>query len=270
MKNILLILNDSHIPLHLIQAAITIAGKSKSALEAVFLNDVNDLQFGYGFPNDMFLTEKHLSESDIAESMTMAGDIAKLFSDTCKENGVEYKIEIDKVVSVKHLVVLSQFADVIIADAGSDSDEYDLQELLADAHCPLLLIPKNAITIEKIYLAYDGSAPSMHAIKMFSYIFPEYTGLTTTLLQIGDYDMDGISHVNEIRVWTSKHFSNISYEIIKGNARKELVARIKKDSEKALLVMGVYNGSALARLFLKGMAEIIIGETNATLFITHK
>jgi hypothetical protein len=56
MKNILLILNDSQTTPRLIQTAISIAGKSNSSLEAVFLNDLNVQEFSYPFPNDMFVT----------------------------------------------------------------------------------------------------------------------------------------------------------------------------------------------------------------------
>lgn len=270
MKKILLILNESHLPQQVIQTAVNIANKSKSILEAVFLNDINALNYGYPFPNDLFLTEKSRGESAAAEGTKLLNDMAKVFRDTCDGLGVEYRIDTEKAVTIKHLIMLSQFSDVMIADPQAESDDYSLKEILADAHCPLLLVPKKAVPAEKIYLVYDGSFSSMHAIKMFSYIFPEYTNLPAQFFHIGGPDMDGISHVNEIKVWASKHFSKLSFELIPANTKKELVAYMKKESEKAVLVLGAYSGSSIARLFLKNMAELIIGETSATIFITHK
>src|SRR5450432_2288041 len=101
MKKILLILNENHLPPQVIQTAVNIANKSNSVLEAVFLNDTDALNFGYPFPNDLYLTEKSLEGTSSAESMQLIRDVAKIFTDTCYGFGVECKIEIDKSVSLK-------------------------------------------------------------------------------------------------------------------------------------------------------------------------
>lgn len=271
MKKILIILNESRISQHVIQSAINIAKESRSILEAVFLNDISSLNFGYPFPNDLFLAgEKFSSKSRSEESMRLIQSDVQLFKDTCEEFKIEYKIEIDKTVSLTHLIDLSRFSDLIIADSGSDSDEYSLKDILLDAHCPVLLVSRNAEPIAKIFLAYDGSPSSMYAIKMFSYIFPELKNLPAHFFQIASENITEIPQLNEIKVWASKHFSNLNFKLIAGNARKELVEYIKQDSEKVIVVMGAYSGSSIARLFLKSMSESVINETNASVFITHE
>ena len=271
MKKILIILNESHIPQQVIKSAIHIAKESNSLLEAVFINDINGLNFGYPFPNDLYLMgETVRAETRTAESMRLLENIAQEFKNDCTENSVEYKIEIDKAVSIKHLINLSSFADLIIADSKSDSNEYSLKDLLADAHCPLLLISKNAEPVTKIYVAYDGSASSMYAVKMFSYIFPEYMNLKIHFFQITTGDISEIAHLDEIKNWATMHFSNIKFELIKGSTKREMVEHIRIGSEKNIIVMGAYSGSSIARLFLKSTAESVINETNASLFITHQ
>ena len=271
MKKILIILNESHIPQQVIKRAIHIAKESNSLLEAVFINDINGLNIGYPFPNDLFLLgEKVRSETRTEESVKLLESLAQQFKDECNEQGIEYTIEIDKAVSIKHLINLSSFADLIIADSKSDSDEYSLNDLLADAHCPLLLVSKNAEPIEKIFVAYDGGASSMYAVKMFSYIFPEYKNFPVQFFHIASGDIDAIPNVAEIKSWASKHFFNVQFELIEGSTKKELVEYIRQGSEKAIIVMGAYSGSFIARLFLKSTAESVINETNVSLFITHQ
>lgn len=271
MKKILIILNESHIPQQVIKRAIHIAKETNSLLEAVFINDINGLNFGYPFPNDLYLLgDKVRAETRTAESMRLLESIAKEFKDECNEHSVEHKIEIDKAVSLKHLISLSSFADLIIADSKSDSDEYSLKDLLADAHCPLLLVSKNAEPFNKIFVAYDGSASSMYAVKMFSYIFPEYINFNVHFFQITDGEIDEIAHLGEIKSWATMHFSNIKFELIKGGIKKEMVGHLLDGSEKAIIVMGAYSGSSIARLFLKSTSESVINETNASLFITHQ
>ena len=271
MKKILIILNESHIPQQVIKRAMHIAKESNSLLEAIFINDINGLNFGYPFPNDLYLTgEKVRAETRTAESMKLLESIAKEFKDECDEQGIEYKIEIDKAVSLKHLINLSNFTDLIIADSKSDSDEYSLKDLLADAHCPLLLISKNAEPATKVYVAYDGSASSMYAVKMFSYIFPEYKNFPIEFFFIAAVDVDEIPDLTELKNWASKHFTNVNFELVRGSSKKQLAEHIRQGSEKVIIIMGAYSGSSIARLFLRSTAESVINETNASLFITHR
>ena len=93
-------------------------------MEAVFINDINGLNFGYPFPNDLYLMgETVRAETRTAESMRLLENIAQEFKNNCTENNIEYKIEIDKAVSIKHLINLSSFEDLIIADSKSNSNE---------------------------------------------------------------------------------------------------------------------------------------------------
>ena len=270
MKKILIILNESYVPQQVIKRAIHIAKESDSLLEAIFINDINGLKFGYPFPNDLYLlSENFRAETRSTQSMNLLESLAQQFRDECNKEGIEYKVEIDKAVSIKHLLTLSSFADLIIADSKSDSDEYSLKDLLADAHCPLLLISKHAEPVEKIFVAYDGSASGMYAMKMFTYIFPEYKNLPINFFHIAAKDVEAIPHVEEIESWASKHFSNISFELIRGSVKTELVELIRPASEKNIIVMGAYSGSSITRLFLKSTAELVINETNSSLFITH-
>ncbi len=271
MKKILVILNESHVPQQVIKSAIHIAKESGSLLEAVFINDISSLNFGYPFPNDLYLVgESVKAETRRAESMKLLESIVQEFKDECNKYAIKYKIEIDKSASLRHLITLSSFADLIIADSKSDSDEYSLKDLLADAHCPLLLVSKNTAPIGKVYIAYDGSASSMYAVKMFSYIFPEYKNFNIHFFQITNGDIEEIAYMDEIKTWASMHFSNIKFELITGIIKKELIAYIRQDSEKSIIVMGAYSGSSITRLFLKSTAESVITETSASLFITHK
>jgi nucleotide-binding universal stress UspA family protein len=271
MKKILLILNESHIPRQVMQTAVAIAKEKNSFLEAVFISDINALNFNYPFPNDLNLTaDKLSSEISTEESLRLIQSIGQVFRDTCDDCKIEYTIDIEKTLSIKELIMLSRFSDLIIADARADTDDYILKELMANSHCPVMLVSKNTRPPEKIFLAYDGSSSSMYAIKMFSYLFTEHKDLPAQFFHISSGDTVEIPHVDEIKTWASKHFSDIKFELIPGNTRKELVDFIIHDSEKAIVVMGAYGGSSIVRAFHTSMAESLINETKASLFITHE
>ncbi len=270
MKRILIILNESRIPQHLIKSAVGIAKQTNSLLEAVFMNDSSSLNGDYPFPNDLHFTGTEASlESRNEEAMNAIENDVKLFKDACEEYKVDYKVDIETSASIKHLIELSLFADLIIADARSASDDYDIKDLLTDAHCPLLLVSRLAEEVKTLFLAYDGSNSSMYAIKMFSYIFPEYKDLPTHFFHVAG-DVGEIPQLDEIKTWAATHFTNIDFKLLSGNTRKELIDYIRHGSENSVIVMGAYSGSSISRLFLKSMAQPVITETNASLFITHK
>ena len=271
MKKILLILNQCNIPQRVIKRAMHIARETNSLLEAVFINDTDGIDLGYPFPNDLYLiADKVRAATKTEDSRKLLEDLAQQFKDECDEQGIEYKIEIEQTVSVKHLLKLSCFADLIIADSKSDSDEYDLKDLLADAHCPLLLISKNAEPVDKIFVAYDGSISSMYALKMFSYIFPECRHFNVHFFQIRSQKHAEILYLDEIKSWAAKHFTNIKFDLLEGDVKNDLAEHIRIGSEKAIIIMGSYSASSLSRLFVKSTSEYVIHQTNASLFITHQ
>lgn len=270
MKKILVILNESHISQHVIQRAVAIASQTGSFVEAIFLNDIDYLDIGYPFPNDLFLTGERLSTNyRTDEAMRMLKMDAGAFEQRCTEAGIEYKIEIDRNVSVKHLLELSSFADLIITDSVVDSNEYSLKDVLADAHCPVLLVSRSSEAIEQIFVAYDGRPSGMHAIKMFRYLFPELRNLPVKFLHFAAESVMKMPNEEEAKTWAGKHFTNVEFLHIEGNARKELAEHIKPGAEKCVVVMGAYGRSSVSRLFLKSMAESVIDGTDASVFISH-
>ena len=65
---------------------------------------------------------------------------------------------------------------------------------------------KNAEAVTKVYVDYDGSASSMHAVKMLSYIFREYMNFNIRFFQIAAGDINEIAHLDEIKSWATMHF----------------------------------------------------------------
>jgi len=271
MKKIIIILNESHIANQVIKRAISIAKATNSLIEAIYINDMDGLNYAYPFPNDLYLlTSPIYNESRMQESNKLLQDLAKEFSTECKAEGIAYKIDIEKYVSVAHVISLSNYADLIIADSKSNSDEYSIRDILIDANCPLLLVSRNAEQIENIVFTYDGTSSSFYAIKMFSYVFPEYKDFFIKLVHMAPTAGESIPDLIEIKSWAERHFINLKFESIKGDPRKDMVALLSENASRTLVVLGAYGRSALSRLFLKSTAESIINDTDCSLFITHR
>ncbi|MCU7551725.1 universal stress protein [Chitinophagaceae bacterium LB-8] len=272
MKKILVILNAGHFPQHVISSAIDIAKKSSSFIYAVFLNDLKTSpEFDYPFPNDLALAGTNvLTEQAKLENRKRIESELQVFKDGCDVEGIPFSFEIDEVTSVSHLLHISSFSDLIMADARSDSDEYSIKDILIGAHAPVLLVSREWKSPEKIILCYDGKLSSIYAIKIFSYVFPEWTGLPAKIIYVTSKQDEQLPHEGHFQNWINHHFSNLESEILHGNAEEQIVNYIHPDSEGKIVVMGSYGEHTLSRIFHTSLSNAVRTQTYASLFITHE
>ena len=279
MKKILIILNGTQTPHHIISSAIEIAKPDNSFLFALFLvPGVNKPAFIYPFVNDLALTANAtVNRAARQEEQEQTSDNMRLFRDACIAANVSFKISPGRDTSYDELIHHSSFADLIIADAKAEFPEtlampftVSLSDLLADAHCPVLLLQKEIEEPEEIILCYDGSFSSIHALKMFSYLFPEWRLVPTSLLTISSKENRHLQYEEYIKDWLPQHFARLNIELLKGKAKQELVKVVSSSGKNVLVVMGAYGRTTVSRLFRKSLSSSIIHKTSAALFIAHE
>ena len=271
MKKILVIINGPFTPQHVISVAIDIAKASSSSLHAFFLNYAYELaDYNYPFPNDLSLTRNRLTGKTLAEeNAELLESNKKTFEDECRHAKTDYEISPDTGISLSSLIEKSAFADVIVADAATDSTHYHLVDLLVQSHCPVYLVSKHGEQAKNIILCYDGSFSSMKAIKMFAYIFPEFAKLPGFLLSITSQKNDSLPQEEDLRTWIQKRYSDIEFVMLHGNEREEL-GRFVNAHPDSIVIMGAYGRASISRLFHKSLANTVIQHTKSHLFTTHE
>jgi len=279
MKKILIVLNGIQAPLHVISSAIEIAKQGNAFLYALFLvPSVNKPAFLYPFINDLALTAVPLTnQSSEQEDQQQTNDSIRLFKDMCTAANISFNISPRRDTSFEELVLHSAFADLIIADAKADFPEtpsmpltISLSDLLADAHCPVLLLQEEIKQPEQVILSYDGSFSSMHALKMYAYVFPEWRSIPTCLLSASSKEKAQPEYEEYIKDWLPCHFTNLTVDLPKGKVKQELVKAVNKSGQNTLVVMGAYGRTVVSRLFRKSLSGSIINDTRAALFIAHE
>jgi len=279
MKKILIILNGTQAPLHVISSAIEIAKQDNSFLYALFLVPVvNKSALVYPFVNDWALTGTTVSDQSVEqEEQQQTDNNMRLFTDACAAANVSFKISPRRDTSYDELIHHSSFADLIIADAKADFPEtvsmpftVSLSDLLADAHCPVLLLQEEIKQPEQIILSYDGSFSSIHALKMFSYVFPEWRLVPTCLLSVSPKENAQLEYEEYLKDWLPQHFTRLRVELLKGKVKQELVKAVNSSRQSVLVVMGAYGRTTVSRLFRRSLSSSIVNKTTAALFIAHE
>ena len=198
-----------------------------------------------------------------------------LFSRQCGQYHIPYSLhDNDREWNKDLLQKESRFADLILisgecfyAETGNNS-QY-LREVLYAAECPVLLVPENFTTVQRMFMAYDGSRDSLYALKQFYYLFPASTDLPTEILYVNEGAGDTIPDLDRLKQFTRAKFDCISFSRLHFNARNYLATWIS-EKKNALLVSGSFGRSPVSYIGNRSFSEDVIHGHQLPVFIAHR
>jgi len=271
MKKILVAFNVNSYSNSLAQFAIRLAQKTSSGLHALFVTPSLAPLVQFPFPMYGLSTAGGLlSASEIARETKETLDMqVRMFKEQCEAAGVTSVIEGSGNIGLNDLVDHSAFSDLVLCSAKEELDGISTRELLIDTHAPVLLVPEKMSMPSKVIICYDESFSSILAMKMFSYLFSEWREFPSVLLTINPKDDNVSKHKEYLSDWMPHHFPNFKRQILQGDLQKELKSFIASMGP-AVVVMGAYGGNAMSRLFHRSLANVVIEETNAFVFVMHE
>ncbi|MBS1600885.1 MAG: universal stress protein [Bacteroidetes bacterium] len=260
-----------------LQYAIHLAEKSNAHLVGVFLQEATQL----GYAVYATLVSQTLSGNQVVKEIdkTDAATIDKAietFESKCKKAGINYSVHRSKKSAPEELIHESIFADLLVIDAWetfsyieTNLPEWFVQNILHHAQCPVMVVPKKFNPIKRTVLLYDGSNSAMHAIKMYNYIVPGTASEEIKLLcaKSGSSSLH-LPDNKLLKEWMKRHYSKIDYHVLKGD-EKEIVTILKNEVPGTLVVAGAYNRSNFSMWFHKSIADLLIHEIKAPIFIAH-
>jgi nucleotide-binding universal stress UspA family protein len=199
------------------------------------------------------------------------------FENACQRAHLNYSVHHDRSIAIQELLHESIYADLIVIDAHetfayreAPAPTRFMQDLLTDVQCPVLIVPSVYQDIKKILLLYDGEPSSVHAIKMFSYLFPGLQMLETEVLSVngpetGQHLQDG----RLMKEFLKRHFPQAHYQVIEGQPEAAIVDYLRQKGNDTLAVLGAYRRGAVSRWFRPSMADVLAQSVSVPLFIAH-
>jgi nucleotide-binding universal stress UspA family protein len=276
MKKILIAFDGLKYSDSAVEYAVDIAKGDNALLVGVFLHDMSYLAISYTYRWASPLTNiwEMDYKPDPADEKKIKTNVA-IFSNKCEEMGIRYKVHVNRGVPVEELLQESAYADLMIIDArlafrNVTDDEMSAQfiEMLTEVQCPVLVTPSKFEKIDNVILTYDGSPSTTYAIRMYSYIFPEWRNLPTRMVTVKSEDLK-LTEKHNIHDLLLEHFPSVETVILTGNPRKELLDYLKKTTNNTLVVMGAYGRPAISMLFKKSLANSIIRDVMVPVLIAH-
>ncbi|RYY60505.1 MAG: universal stress protein [Chitinophagaceae bacterium] len=258
--------------------AIELASKTKSLLVAVFLDD-----FGYNSYRiyDLISEESvnitvQQEKLELKDAKTRSAAVAD-FEKACKTAGIDYLIHHDQSFAIQELIRESIYADLLVIDKSETLTNHPekpptmfIRQLLADAQCPVLVVPHVYTKMEKIIFLYDGDPSSVYAIKMFDYTFSSLLGTRSETLFVNQLpERIQMPEDKLMKEFMDNHLPGTKYIVLHGDPESTILRRLKKEEGSTLVVLGAYKRSKVSRWFRPSMADILLEETKVPLFIAH-
>ena len=270
MKKILVINNDYHLPEHVVDVALQIAKEAQATVFGLFVQSLKkEDEESYIFPSDINLTDvAYTKETVEEENLELENANIKIFKDACDLANIPCKIHSVHENFLDALIDHSAFADIIICDAESAPAHYSFNTFLAQSHCPVLLVTREFTKVHNIIFTYDDKPSSIHAIKLFTYLFKFYRDHPVHLVSVVPVYETDIEYADLIKEWIPLHYPNAKMIILKGVAKEE-IPRYINGLSNPLVIMGSFGRSSLSRFFKESLANLVLAKTNAPIFIAH-
>lgn len=257
--------------------AVYLSTLLKSHLTGVFLDDNSYTSYKiYDLVFDQGVSEKklhQLKDNDNHKRRASAVD----FNQICTENKLSFNIHHDRNIALSELLHESIFADLLILNKSTTFNHHEekypsrfLQDVLSNAQCPVFLTPDSFKEFQKVIFLFDGKSSSVYALKMFSYIMSPHINMPIEVISVKP--MEDNAHLPEnkfLKELMKRHFSNISFTVLKGIPEIEIIKHLQNESLSFVTVIGAYRRSKLSRWFRSSMADALVNAFEMPLFIAH-
>jgi len=257
--------------------AVYLARQTNAHLVGIFLDDFTYHSYKImDLVGDEGLIEKKHSVLEEKDERARKQAVQN-FEEACQEAGLNFTIHHDKNIAIQELLHESIYADLLIIDRKETLTHYEekvptrfMRDLLSEVQCPVLVVPAEYEPVDKIVLLYNGEPTSVHAIKMYSYLFPEWQSLDTQVISVKDVKQ--ALHVPDnhlMKEFMKRHFPKAVYTVLKGDPETEIIQNLKEQEENVFIVLGAYSRGMVSRWFRSSMADVLMAALNVPLFIAH-
>lgn len=262
MNKVLLVFDGGNFSQGAFDFACNINAKKPCLLTGVFLTSIDYSTFlGYpiGFNSNM------LAELIEDDNKKVEQSIA-LFKKLCEKNNIEYRVHDDQGgESLQELKKETRFADMLIL--GSENF-FNVENVLHYSECPILIVPETYQFPSKIILSYDGSASSVYAIKMFTYLFSDFNNSKTVLVYADSKEATDIPDKIYIEELVARHFNDLSLFKLEAEPRKYFNVWLQEEKD-AMIVAGAYGRSGISEILKQSFVAEIIADHEFPIFIAH-
>ena len=274
MKKILLAFDGMHFSEGAFEFARKMNKQSPILATGVFLpqiNYANVWSYAEGVAGSLFvpLFEKN-------NELAVQKNIAR-FESLCEEDHIEHKTHKNfSDFPLSSLRKETRFADLLIIGSesfyenlGINEPNESLKDTLHNSECPVLVVPEKFEFPQSNILTYTGTDDSVYAIKLFTYLFPEFCSNKTLLVyarEEHEKEFPDVLYIDELAL---RHFHDLTLFRLPANP-KEFFSEWAAERKGSILISGAFNRSIFSRLLKRSFITDIIRDHKLPIFVAHR
>lgn len=267
MKKVLLAIDGDNFPEGAFEFARKMNEQEPILLTGVFLPELD-------LSRNITFAVAYMPLIDTYATASIEKSIAT-FKQQCLRYGIEHRIHNNQAnFGLPELKTETRFADLLLLGHEkfySDLSIYGTNEFLGGAlhaaECPVVAIPEHFTFPESVILSYDGSPSAAHAIKSFTYLFPQLCN-RRAILVYGTPAGRPLPETEKIQELASHHFSNLEFQVLEADPRKYFGTWLD-EIKHPIVVTGAYNRPGLSRFFKHSFIYEIMQEHKVPVYIDH-
>lgn len=262
--------------------AIRLAKRFDASLTGLAVVDKSNIDAAIslgGYGTELF---GHQIWSEMAdETRKVAEKLLENFRKSAEKEGVRYRNLKKHGASFELIIEEMKYHDLLVVGRDSrffynepDRDSDTLAKVVKGGVAPTLVVTDQYKDVEKILVAFDGSAPSAKTLKSFVHLLPYGKDIEIELVNIAEgesiEDMDRASAIlKQAEDYLKDHnFSYVTKVVLeKGNPGERILERqMMKNPD--LVLLGAHSVSALRRATFGSTTHHMITKSQGPLFLS--
>jgi nucleotide-binding universal stress UspA family protein len=277
MKKIIVVLDGLSYSSSAVAYAVFISKQEMAHLVGVFLNDISYRSYAlYDLVDESGVSDQRIRDlSD--KDRHMRSKSVQQFELACQQAGLHYSVHKDNDIAIDALLHESIYADLMIIESKEafnrvreEIPSHFLRHLMAEAVCPILIVPAEFMGIDKSIILYDGSPSSVYAIRMFDYTLPTMKYLPVEVISVKSPAAS--LHLPDgklMKEFMKRHYPDATYQVLQGIPWEIIPPHLQNEGTSTVVVLGAYHRNRISRWFYPSMADTLLAELQCPLFIAH-
>ncbi len=277
MHNILIPIDPSDYTKTAYQYVLKIASHNEITVEGLaIIDNLNLAEAVSTFVPLPLGNEEHLQQEEILmkDAKKKARKEIKNFKKLCETNGLECNSKL--MVGRPDFVIeeAGKYTDLVVIGMRnffhfetSDSPEKTVSKIIHYSQAPVLMVPKEFKSVNKVLIAFDGSNPSVKAAREFAKIAWNKT-YEITLLVSHSSRSQGDEMLEKLENYLTKH---TNAKIERQYSDKNIISVY--DDQFAgnvdLVVCGMHSQNILQKLFVGSFPEHLINANNVPVLVAQ-
>lgn len=278
MKRIIVAIDGLNFSASTVKYGAFLAASAKADLTGIFLDDVNYHSYRvYDLLNEEERVSKNILKRLSKKDEQTRKKAIQEFEKICNRAKIKYKIRHDRNVELEELLTESIYTDLIVLDRKEPFWKREekipgsfLKGVLNNMECPAVVVPSTYKAFNKLVFLYDGSPPSVQAIKTFSYLMDIFCELPLEIVTVKQSEnYPDLSGKYLMGAWIKKYFSHATYTVLQGDSESAIVQYAETQKNNALFILGARRRGIISHWLRESMAEALIQRLEAPLFIVR-